>query len=282
MNLFLKHKNQIPLRILIVVVYLALALLRPWDMFGEISGVMQTILNLAGFSFIFFHGKTRYGWKNILLFFAITSVISWSAETLSIATQYPFGNYHYSDLLGKKIGVVPLIIMPAYFAAGYLAWTMSTIFLENLGTGMEKRNLFLVPFIASFIMVMWDLCFDPISATIEKSWIWENGGAYFGVPISNFLGWFLTMLLIYQVFALYLYFFIENEHLNQNKDYWALAPVMFLGLALGYILNPFIKSKNLDIYWSMFLITIFTMIFTSVLNLILVYRNNETLSKSNQ
>jgi uncharacterized membrane protein len=256
-------------------IYWSLALLIPWDLFDHASETVEFIQNLAWLSFVLIHGIKRYGWDNVFVFFGITFLISWSTETASIAMGFPFGNYHYTDLLGVKIGTVPLTVMPAYFAAGYLAWTMGTIFLGNLGTGIERRNLFLVPFVASFIMVMWDFCVDPISSTIDRAWIWEDGGAYYGVPISNYFGWYLTVFLIYQVFALYLYRFSTSERLEQSKAYWYLAPVMFLGLALQYLLNPFFQTANLEIYWSVFLGAIFTMVFTSVLNIIFVKRLDE-------
>ncbi|WP_207669017.1 carotenoid biosynthesis protein [Clostridium chromiireducens] len=60
-------------------------------------------------------------------------------------------------------------------------------------------NVFLVPLIATFIMVMWDVVMDPITATVNKVWIWEDGGSYFGVPISNYLGWFLVVYIFLQI-----------------------------------------------------------------------------------
>ena len=253
-------------------IYWSLALLGPWDLFGSATETVFLLQNLAWLSFVLLHGSRRYGWDNILVFAGITFLITWSTETASIAMGFPFGNYYYTGLLGIKIGTVPLVIMPAYFAAGYLAWTMSTVFLGNLGTGIERKNLFLVPFVASYIMVMWDFCFDPINSTINGSWIWEDGGAYHGVPISNYFGWYLTVFLFFQVFALYLYRFSINKPFGQSKTYWYLAPAMFLGLALGCLLHPFFQTANLGIYWSMFLGAIFTMVFVSVLNIIFVKR----------
>ena len=61
---------------------------------------------------------------------------------------------------------------------------------------------FAVPFIASFMMVAWDLGMDPTSSTIRHSWIWEQGGGYFGVPLTNYLGWFFTVYVFFQLFAL--------------------------------------------------------------------------------
>jgi putative membrane protein len=54
------------------------------------------------------------------------------------------------------------------------------------------------------MMVSWDLSFDPIFSTINHAWIWPDGGSYFGVPFSNFLGWLLTTFVFLQLFALYL------------------------------------------------------------------------------
>ena len=233
--------------------------------------------NLFGnFAFIFFvviHGILRYGVRNFVAFFILTFIISWTTETLSIAYGFPFGNYHYSDILGFKLGTVPLMIMIAYFITGYLAWTLSSTFLGNFGKSIEKRNVLLLPFIAGFIMVMWNFCFDPILSTIHATWIWEDGGYYFGVPLSNYFGWYLTVYLIYQVYALYLYKFVANDELGETKLFWYFPAICYFGVALEYLIGPFFQTANLDIYWSMFLAAVFTMVFTTILNLILVQRS---------
>jgi uncharacterized membrane protein len=260
------------LLVILVAVYWAVALLNPWHLFGPASETVYYIQGTAWLAFVLIHGSRRYGWDNLFIFFGITFLISWSIETASIAIGAPFGNFHYTDLLGARVGAVPLAVLAAYFVGGYLAWTMGTIFLGELGTGIERRNLVLVPVVASFVMVMWDLCLDPIKSTIEGAWVWEDGGAYLGVPISNYLGWYLTMFVIYQVFALYLYKFSTNKRVAQGRTYWYLSPVMYLGVALQYLLNPFFQTANLEIYWSLFLVCIFTMVFASALNIVVVNR----------
>lgn len=244
----------------------------------DLGSAGSVIITLVLFSFVLFFGSKRYGWRRLLIFFGITAVISWSMESLSIATGFPFGHYHYSSNLGPKLGAVPLIIMPAYFANGFLAWTISHIFLTNLGTGITKRNLFQVPVIAALVMVMWDFCIDPVTSTIDHDWIWENGGSYFGVPIQNYFGWFLTVFLIYQTFALYLRWRGSREapadppEIPLPKSYWFLAPVMFIGTAILGLVHPFAIKSNPEIYWSMFLATVMTMIFVSLLAIVLISR----------
>jgi uncharacterized membrane protein len=44
------------------------------------------------------------------VFFFLTFVISWSYETSSMLTGFPFGHYVYTDKLGPKLWLVPLLI----------------------------------------------------------------------------------------------------------------------------------------------------------------------------
>jgi len=53
-------------------------------------------------------------------------------------------------------------------------------------------------------MVSWDLSQEPVWSTILRAWVWLRGGAYFGVPFTNFFGWFLTVYVICQAFAVFL------------------------------------------------------------------------------
>jgi putative membrane protein len=260
------------LLVIIVAIYWGWVLLGPTQFVSGAGLAGWTVQGLILLAFALAHGVRRYGWDTMLIWGGITFFVTWSAESLSIATGFPFGGYHYTEVLGTPAGAVPLVIMPAYFVTGYLAWTMGTVFLGSLGRGIEKRNLLVLPCVASLLMVMWDLCMDPVKSTIDGAWIWEDGGAYFGVPISNFLGWYLTVYLVFLLFALYLYRTRRNERFEQNKVYWVLVPVMYLGLALEYLLYPLWKSANLDIYWPVSVVASCTMVVVSVLNLVAVKR----------
>ena len=41
-------------------------------------------------------------------------------------------------------------------------------------------------------MTQWDFVMDAPASTISKAWIWHDGGADFGVPLTNYFGWLLT------------------------------------------------------------------------------------------
>ena len=78
-----------------------------------------TVVHLAILlSFTFVHGSLRYGGKGIVAFAIICLVVSNAIENIGVATGFPFGAYHYTDVLGPKLGYVPLMIGPAYLGVG--------------------------------------------------------------------------------------------------------------------------------------------------------------------
>ncbi len=167
-------------------------------------GFIPIVSILVPMLFALLQGTRRVGWRTLSVFFLITFVVSWCFESLSIATAFPFGNYHYTEGLGPKLGQVPLLIMPAYFGMCYLAWNLAHGVLDKFDQRADALQRFAVPVLAAFIMVMWDMSIDAARSTLAQVWIWHDGGGYFGVPFSNFMGWFLCVYVIFQLLALYL------------------------------------------------------------------------------
>ncbi len=196
------------------------------------------IVLLISVAFALIHGSVRYGWKGIATFIAICLVVSNVLENTSILTGFPFGHYHYTDALGPKLFLVPLLIGPAYFANGYFAWVIGNVLIGELRRGSSAFLTFAVPFIAAFVMVMWDLTFDPRASTIEHQWIWEQGGGYFGVPLTNYLGWFFTVYLFVQLFALFVRFRPGDVTVeNFPPSHFAQAVLMYAVMGLTPVLT---------------------------------------------
>src|SRR5882757_7108007 len=166
----------------IVVLYVAASFLRPAGLIpANLNAPLSALLPMA---FAVIHGSRQYGWRGMQAFAVICLVVSNAFENVSILTGFPFGHYHYSDNLGPKLFLVPLLIGPAYLGMGYLSWTLARLILGGPKLGVDR--LFALPVLASFVMVSWDLTFDPAASTIAGSWVWQDGGEYFGVPVSNF------------------------------------------------------------------------------------------------
>jgi putative membrane protein len=160
---------------------------------------------------------------------------------------------------------------------GYLSWILANILTGQYSKKLEGKQIIIIPFIATFIMVMWDLTVDPISSTLQGLWVWNNPGAYFGISNYNYFGWFLAVFVIFQIMGLYFskYDKITPEMSRNlsNKPFWSEGPVIYGIMALGTIMSIFYQYN--DITLSMALITVFTMVFVAILALINIINNSD-------
>jgi putative membrane protein len=199
--------------------------------------------------FALIHGAVRYGWRGIAAFIVLCLVVSNILENTSILTGFPFGHYHYTDVLGPKLFLVPVLIGPAYFATGYLAWVVGNVLVGEVRRQSGLFTTIAVPFIAAFVMVMWDLTLDPRAATIQRQWIWEQGGGYFGVPFMNYVGWFLTVYIFLQLFAVAVRsgLAIREPALRLTRSHYVQAVVMYAILGLSAVLTFLVGGNSSQI-----------------------------------
>ena len=246
--------------------------------------VSLLILILVAFALI--HGAIRYRWSGILTFVVICLVVSNILENMSILTGFPFGHYYYTNVLGPKLFLVPLLIGPAYISTGYLAWVLGTMLL---GSDVRRTSswfpVIAIPFIASFCMVIWDLCFDPTLSTVVHMWIWEQGGGYFGVPLTNYLGWFFTVFVFYFLFALFLRYRTSQAGEILPRSYYAQAILMYAIIGAAFVL-AYLANHNSQaivdaagVVWqtgsiaeAKAIVSIFTMLFVAALSGLKLYQ----------
>ncbi len=149
------------------------------------------------------HGSALYRAKGMSFFVVFCLGFGTLAESVSLRTGFPFGHYYFTNVMGPKIFQLPMLLALAYLGIGYAAWVLALLILDYADRPIHGTRILALPLLASLIMVAWDLSMDPNWSTLDHAWIWQNGGAYFGVPVSNFFGWFFTSYLYYQAFALY-------------------------------------------------------------------------------
>jgi uncharacterized membrane protein len=157
---------------------------------------------LLPLGFAILHGAMIYRVRGILVFVLLCLIIGNILENLGVRTTFPFGHYYFTDVMGPKLFQIPIFLGLAYCGVGYLAWTLAGILLATRAEPVAGVRAALRPLIAAAVMTAWDLTMDPVWANLVHGWVWEDGGAYFGVPVSNFFGWYLTNYLIYHSFAL--------------------------------------------------------------------------------
>jgi putative membrane protein len=159
---------------------------------------------LSAMSFALLDGARHYRLRGILLFAGLCIVVGNLAENLSIATGFPFGHYYFVELMGPKLFQVPVLLGLAYIGMSYVSWTLARLIVGKPEAPVAGWRIVALSAVASLVMVAWDLAQDPVWATVLHGWVWRDGGAWFGVPVSNYLGWYGTVFTIYLLFALYL------------------------------------------------------------------------------
>jgi len=167
-----------------------------------------------------------------------------------MATGFPFGRYHFEvapDL--PHVGSIPIIVGPLWFGAGYFSWVVASTLLDCADRRLDRALDFIaLPLVAAFVMTQWDLVMDRSESTIAKVWIWHEGGADFGVPLSNYLGWLVTSWLFFLAFALYLRRRnAESPRAAQRSRTLRLIAILFyLSLGLTHIV-PWAIGQSGDV-----------------------------------
>lgn len=201
---------------------------------------------LAAFAFALVDGARLLGIRGILSFATTCVLVGNVSESIGTATGFPFGHYAFTDLMGPKLFSVPILLGLAYVGMAYVSWMMAQAICGPAGHGTEGVRLFTVPLVASFVMVSWDLAQDPVWSTMLQAWVWRDGGPWFGVPLLNYFGWFLTILSIYVLFA----FVCRRFPMKFNLQPRSSAPsLIFYALcAGGNCLQVFTRRIAIEAY----------------------------------
>ena len=110
------------------------------------------------------------------------SFFGYAIEAIGVAIGFPYGAFYYGDALGPRLaGLVPYLLPLSYapLVVGAVA--------ASWGTSLRLLHVLY----ATLILVWMDAVLDPGAATLGF-WVWLEGGAYYGVPLSNYAGWLLS------------------------------------------------------------------------------------------
>lgn len=239
------------------------------------------------------HAGLAYGWRHALVLFTICVVITFVIENIGAATGFPFGHYHFEvDADFFHIGTIPIIVGPLWFGAGYFSWVVASILLDGADRRLDRPfNFIALPVVAAFVMTQWDVVMDPPESTIAKVWIWHDGGADFGVPLSNYLGWLLTSWLFYSAFALYLRRRLAMgsegaQAAQQNRKLPSIAILFYVSAGLTHV-TPWLLGQSGEVadaagrVWQIHdlrettvAVMLFTMFFTALLAALRLVKEN--------
>jgi uncharacterized membrane protein len=188
----------------------------------------------AFFAAYLFLALRRWGWKRTLLWLVSGYLIAWVSEYSSIHNGFPYGHYKY---VYESMPDELMIAGVPFFDS------LSYVFLTFAGfmTGrylLKKRTTLKLVMLGAFLTMMLDVIVDPVATMGDKWFLGEihyyvNPGFYFGVPLTNFGGWFLVAFAIigfnvvaWKAFPNFL------GGLKMRENIVSLEPLLYLSVGL--------------------------------------------------
>jgi len=135
------------------------------------------------------------GWRRTVLFAAWAWPVAWFAEFSSTRTGLPFGLYRYTGTTrGHELYLadVPLMDSLSFTFLAYAAFS-----LARAAQGARRLPRPMLAAAAGVLMMLLDVVIDPLAVRGERWFLgrifyYPEGGVYFGVPLSNFAGWWMV------------------------------------------------------------------------------------------
>jgi uncharacterized membrane protein len=142
-------------------------------------------------------GLADLGWRRTLGFATWVWPVAWLSEFTSTQIGVPFGFYHYTESTrGQELFVanVPLMDSLSFTFLAYAAFTLARAALKGRTTSRVTLAA-----VAGLLMMLIDVVIDPLAVRGDQWFLgrifdYAEPGVYFGVPLSNFAGWWLVGL----------------------------------------------------------------------------------------
>lgn len=135
-----------------------------------------------------------WGWRRSFAFTILAWGIAFSAEYASTRIGFPFGLYSYIQETGEEELWIANIPFMDSLSFTFLAYASYTLTLHLLSPSTNKGRLWKPLLLSTVLFVLLDVVIDPLALRgdrwfLGKIYGYPEGGIYFGVPLSNFLGW---------------------------------------------------------------------------------------------
>ncbi|MBT8400592.1 MAG: carotenoid biosynthesis protein [Rhodothermia bacterium] len=167
--------------------------------------------------------KPRVGRRRTAVIAAWGILVGGASELVGTTTGLPFGEYTYTDWLGPKfMGHVPYFIPLSWFAMSLVSF--------DLASRVSKRAMGRI-LGGALIMTLWDVSLDPAMSRAFPFWTYEVDGFFYGMPLSNWIGWLVVSLII----AAGIELIVGGKRISTAIAPWFYAANCFFPFALSLL-----------------------------------------------
>ncbi|MRR05939.1 MAG: carotenoid biosynthesis protein [Deltaproteobacteria bacterium] len=156
---------------------------------------------------------THLGWKKTVSFTVAGYLIAFLSEYCSINTGIPYGWYYYIDTTKTQelwVAGVPFFDSLSYVFLTYCSYSAALLTISPIKTckwnlvSLETKSIrrsFAVLLLGSLYQVFLDIVIDPVALQGNRWFLgqiygYREAGSHFGVPLSNYLGWWIVSLIL--------------------------------------------------------------------------------------
>jgi uncharacterized membrane protein len=203
------------------------------------------------------------GVKRAVIFCIAGYIIAWLSEYSSIHNGIPYGYYYYIDhTKGEELWVfgVPFFDSLSYVFLSYASYSMALVVIAPVLSRKGKiylletkkiRNSVYTNILGAIFFVYLDVIIDPVTLLGDRWFLgsiygYPQRGVYFGVTVSNFIGWLVVgFLLIYALQKIdYRLHMVKDRFGAAYPWRYAIGPglywgVMFFNLAVTFYIGEY-------------------------------------------
>src|SRR5574337_354770 len=185
------------------------------------------------------------GGQRTILFTGIAWVVAFTAEYSSTRNGIPFGFYSYIPVTkGRELWIsnVPFMDSLSFTFLAYVSFALAQWLRLPVGASEQEvvavRRSWPVLALTALLFMLIDVVIDPVALRgdrwfLGKIYEYPEPGFYFGVPLTNFLGWavvgFVTIALFQQV---------DRALTLDMRSSWGVKPIL-CGAMLYYLILVF-------------------------------------------
>ncbi len=199
------------------------------------------VISLPLFYVLYF----KFGLRTLLKLILSLSVFALAIEYTGLVTGWPYGEFVYTGNMGYKLfGVLPWTVG--------LSWAPLVIGSVAMVYSITKKKILRI-ILPVFILVIFDLLLDPVAVNLGM-WSYLHGGAYYNVPLQNFLGWAFSGLIGSLICFAILNKYPQNKirHLGYsffiNIIFWSIV-ALGLGLNIPFVFGLLLVAGSVMIYY---------------------------------
>ncbi len=243
----IRERIQWQLLTIFLITDLTSFFLNMWLSLWRISPLFFLIPDVFLVLMLLLNALEELGKAGFFLFFFWSALLAFVAESYAIHYQ-PFGTYEFNLTSSLSVGPIPVYVLlswPFFIYVGFVVTNNFWLWRNKELPDRYNKNLksmLLMVIMDAYLVTAMDLIIDPIQR-YEKLWEWPEGGAFYGVPVGNFIGWFAVTAGSTIVYRFYRYFYPRQR----NESATRLIPVFIYLLIAGFYMYSAYKLEGSDL-----------------------------------